>query len=99
MERVYHLGFSCAGIAYSTYTTLDVAKHEKWRCRTCRTKGWRGGSSSASQDDDSVVLEQLTSLYEKIDSLMAIKESVETLLSLPPNVDELMTLKPTVERL
>lgn len=98
-EHVYHLGQSCSGIADSTFTTMGVAKREKWRCRTCRSKESRSCSSSQSQDDGSVMLSQLTSLNEKIDSLMAIKESIETLLSLPAKVDELMMLKPTVERL
>lgn len=82
-------------------TTMGVAMCEKWRCRTCRSSESQSGSSSASQDDGSVFLSQLTSLNEKTDFLRAIQESIETLFhqSLPPKVDELMVLKSTLKGL
>lgn len=96
-SHVYHLG-QCSGIADSTFTTMGLAKREKWRCRTCRAGESRSGSNDGSQAESSVS-SQLAVLNAKIDSLMQIKESVDSLLVLPGRVEELMSLKPTVQLL
>lgn len=89
----YHLGAACSGISDSTFTTMGVAKRDKWRCKACRPSG---ASVSAVEN---TFLAQLAAVNEKLDILKSLKENVDSLLQLPAKVDHLLSLKPVVDKL
>lgn len=96
----YHLGKQCSDVADGTFKGMSTAKLEKWRCLACRerqAKSILNTDSPSSQAEPPCFLEQLSTVYQKLDLLLPLKDAMDNLQKMHPKIDALLSMKLTVD--